>query len=285
MNKQMDRRALFATGSAAAVLAALGMSADAQPVHGGALTAALSGKDRNETWSATPGSHFLRAVRTAVFDTLTEIAPDGTLQPRLATSWRSEAGGSVWHLALREYVFFHDGSPLTAEDVAATLRHAGFDACICDGVRVRLTEPDHSFPIRLAQDHLIVSRAKDLADTCPNLNGTGLYRAERFDPGRGFLGKRVAAHFRDGQAGWFDTVELISTSDVAVRIDAVQKGIVQMADLSGMISQPVASDLVECRAVSGCDALVSSSIMHRAQIGKGALDDMRFHERWWSKPV
>ena len=41
-------------------------------------------------------------------------------QPRLAESWEPNEDGSVWTFKIRQGVKFHDGTPLTAEDVAAT---------------------------------------------------------------------------------------------------------------------------------------------------------------------
>jgi peptide/nickel transport system substrate-binding protein len=43
------------------------------------------------------------------------------LQPRIAESWEPNEDGSVWTFAIRQGVTFHDGTPLTAEDVVATM--------------------------------------------------------------------------------------------------------------------------------------------------------------------
>ncbi len=40
--------------------------------------------------------------------------------PRLAESWTPNADASVWTFKIRQGVKFHDGTPMTAEDVAAT---------------------------------------------------------------------------------------------------------------------------------------------------------------------
>jgi peptide/nickel transport system substrate-binding protein len=40
-----------------------------------------------------------------------------TLQPQLATSWKPNATADVWTFKIRQGVKFHDGSPLTADDV------------------------------------------------------------------------------------------------------------------------------------------------------------------------
>ncbi len=44
------------------------------------------------------------------------------LQPMLATSWKASSGGSVWTFKIRPNVKFHDGSPLTADDVVWTIQ-------------------------------------------------------------------------------------------------------------------------------------------------------------------
>jgi len=49
-------------------------------------------------------------------------APDYDVQPMLATSWESE-DGKTWTFHLRDDAVFHDGVPVTAEDVAFTLEY------------------------------------------------------------------------------------------------------------------------------------------------------------------
>jgi peptide/nickel transport system substrate-binding protein len=56
-----------------------------------------------------------------LLDGLTKIGPDGSLQPALATSWRAEDGGHRWEFSLRPGVQFHNGDPLTADRVVASL--------------------------------------------------------------------------------------------------------------------------------------------------------------------
>src|ERR1700722_18314149 len=44
------------------------------------------------------------------------------LEPMLATSWTPTKGGAVWTFALRSGVKFHDGTPMTADDVVYTFQ-------------------------------------------------------------------------------------------------------------------------------------------------------------------
>jgi peptide/nickel transport system substrate-binding protein len=45
-----------------------------------------------------------------------------TLQPQLATSWSSNSAADVWTFKIRQGVKFHDGHPLTADDVVYTFK-------------------------------------------------------------------------------------------------------------------------------------------------------------------
>lgn len=55
---------------------------------------------------------------------LTSRGNDGRAAPRLAESWTQSPDGLTWRFTLRSGVTFHDGTPVTAEAVAATLRAA-----------------------------------------------------------------------------------------------------------------------------------------------------------------
>jgi peptide/nickel transport system substrate-binding protein len=56
-----------------------------------------------------------------MFDSLTDLAPDLTVQPALATDWSYNEDGTELTFNLRQGVTFHDGSELTSEDVVASL--------------------------------------------------------------------------------------------------------------------------------------------------------------------
>jgi peptide/nickel transport system substrate-binding protein len=55
-----------------------------------------------------------------LFDALVHVDANGQLMPGLAVSWRA-VDASTWEFKLRPGVKFHDGSPLTAEDVVFSL--------------------------------------------------------------------------------------------------------------------------------------------------------------------
>jgi peptide/nickel transport system substrate-binding protein len=101
-----------------------------------------------------------------LYDTLTRWDASLKLQPGLATAWKS-SNETTWEITLRSGVKFHDGSPLTAEDVKAnydriltpgkTVVTAGFatiEAVQVTGptsLRLVTKKPDPLIPVRMAQ--------------------------------------------------------------------------------------------------------------------------------------
>jgi ABC-type transport system substrate-binding protein len=59
-----------------------------------------------------------------LFDSLVDLGPDLAIAPSLADSWTISANNLVYTFDLRPHVRFHDGSPLTADDVAFSLTRA-----------------------------------------------------------------------------------------------------------------------------------------------------------------
>lgn len=57
-------------------------------------------------------------------DTWLSIKRDGQVAERIATAWKWDESGTVLRLKLRPNVFFHDGTPLTPETGAQSLRAA-----------------------------------------------------------------------------------------------------------------------------------------------------------------
>ncbi|MBR9839174.1 MAG: peptide ABC transporter substrate-binding protein [Rhodobacteraceae bacterium] len=66
-------------------------------------------------------------IHWAIFDPLFSVEPDGSFAPRLVTEVPSVENGGIsedgteWKITLKEGVTWHDGTPLTAEDVKFTL--------------------------------------------------------------------------------------------------------------------------------------------------------------------
>ena len=63
-------------------------------------------------------------VVTMLFDNLVRFDADARLQPGLATRWETDSTGAIYTFHLRSGVTFHDGRPVKAEDVRASVVRA-----------------------------------------------------------------------------------------------------------------------------------------------------------------
>lgn len=289
----MDRRALIASGAAAALLTATGVSAQTRPTRGGRMRAALSGARRDDLFDSRQahGTFMQVAMAGAVFDTLTEIAADGTLRGELATHWHGAPDARTWRLELRKDVVFHHGKPLEASDVAASFElHrtslladvTRMTALETHVLQVELAGEDTDFPYRLSDPRLVVYPGDDLSAAMQAGIGTGLYRVHRFQPGRQVLGHRVETHYKDGRAGWFDEIELVSLPSGAVRAEALRDAYVDVVDLTHTSDL---GDMARIKTLPNCH-VISTAVADRLcvprQVGAHRpLDNLRAAERWW----
>ncbi len=271
---RVDRRALFTSGAAAALLAATGVSLEAAPRTGGSLRLAV----------ARDGS-FADVVRCAVADCLTEIGPDGALKPELASAWISDAAAKRWEWQLKEAVQFHDGQALQADAVRDSLvaqglgdrvRLQGMEAVTAHRLVIELAEAQPDLPLILADPRFAIRRSGPEGQQI----GTGLFRQTRLQDDRHFLGQKVDGHYKSGEAGWVDRFEVIVIPDPMVRAEALRDGYVDVAALpdadglrGGYQLWPSETD-IQLAAHRGVGL--------PGRIGTTrALDDGRIAERWW----
>jgi peptide/nickel transport system substrate-binding protein len=120
------------------------------------------------------------------FETLTDIDAQGRLQPRLASSWHADTAKRVWQFRLR-LANFHDGTVLTATDVAASLAksNAAWKYSAPDRQTVTIEAPfpvQHMAEILALPRYAIVKRQTDANGTAV-LIGTGGYRLTQWQAG------------------------------------------------------------------------------------------------------
>lgn len=115
-------RKIRAFASAIAVTAmALTMAVTQAAAVEGEITIVLPEAPHNLEPCAAVLANIGRIIKQNVNETLTEINPtDGTISPRLATSWE-QVDADTWRFTLRDGVMFHDGAPLTSEAVVHTI--------------------------------------------------------------------------------------------------------------------------------------------------------------------
>jgi peptide/nickel transport system substrate-binding protein len=113
----MRRRTLLATGAAAM---ALPRRARAATVLRFIPQADLTTLDPIQTTSVVTMQH-----ACMVFDTVYGVDANGVTQPQMADGHTIEDDGLTWQITLRDGLRFHDGTPVLARDVAASIRRWG----------------------------------------------------------------------------------------------------------------------------------------------------------------
>jgi len=216
-------------------------AAEATPKPGGVLRLGLAGGSTTD--SKDPGSWadtFTFVGFSAVYNTLTEIAVDGTAIPELAESWTSTPDARVWTFKLRQGVTFHNGKSLTADDVVASIQHhlgekstsaaktvlgdvAKVSANGSDSVVFELHSGNADFSYVVADYHLAILPSKDGVADWQAGAGTGGYRLKDFEPGVRMTLERNPDYWKAGRAH-FASAELIAIADGAARVNALVTG-------------------------------------------------------------
>jgi peptide/nickel transport system substrate-binding protein len=175
-----------------------------------------------------------------VYDTLMGWDSDYKLVPGLAAAAEPNADASVWTVKLRSDVVFHDGRPLTADDVVFSykriinpedpkggapgltfLKPSGIRKIDDNTVEFHLDPPNVVFGEALAEFRNVIMPA----DWNPKKPiGTGPFKVTSFSPGQQW----VYAANRDywGEGPYVDTLTVVEFADAAARVNALLGGTV-----------------------------------------------------------
>ena len=165
------------------LLTAAGVHSSSRPHYGGTARVSLQYRI-NSIDPAAEEDHAATRDRLAglSFETLTQVGAQGRLGPRLASSWRADPAKRVWQFRLR-LANFHDGTPVTAAEVVASLKAAApgwrYSATDRQTVTIETPSPVPHLPEMLALEKFAV--VKRQADGL--LLGSGPYRLREWQPG------------------------------------------------------------------------------------------------------
>ncbi|MBA2741824.1 MAG: ABC transporter substrate-binding protein [Actinobacteria bacterium] len=177
---------------------------------------------------------------------------NAVLRPRLATSWKPSRGGRSWTFQIRRGVRFHDGKPMTADDVVATFRRllgpdsqaqSSYKGVIDsvrkvgpNAVRFDLEAPNGLFPYLTGQmtyQSIILPRSykmpTDLSkpgEFTSKMNGTGPFRLKE-NRGPGGISWEANPTYWGGRPA-LDEVDMQILDDQA-RVTALQSGQIDLA--------------------------------------------------------
>jgi peptide/nickel transport system substrate-binding protein len=181
------------------------------------------------------------------YDSLMQIDTEGLPQPWLASSVETSEDGLVYSIELVEGVTWHDGEPLTADDVVFTVEYftnnpaasrfardlnsvEGAEATGDLSVEITLTAPNPSFPLRALADVPIIPEHIWADVTTPEEHqfddvsnvGTGPYRITEYSANQSYTLEANADYFRGAPA--VDELVLVVFADDAGALAAMNSG-------------------------------------------------------------
>lgn len=177
---------------------------------------------------------------------------NSVLRPRLATSWKASRGAKTWTFQIRKGVKFHDGTPLTPDDVVTTFRRlltkdsqalssykgviqrvrkvgsgaVAFDLAAANGLFPYLVGQMTYQAIILPKTYQLPSDLSKPGDWTNRMNGTGPFTLKENRGSAGFTFEANPNYWGGRPA--IDTVELQVLEDQP-RITALQSGQIDLA--------------------------------------------------------
>jgi peptide/nickel transport system substrate-binding protein len=214
--------------------------------------------------------YYAQNVFRNVFDPLVAVDAELRIVPALAVSW-SNPSENLWQFELRPDVHFHDGRPLTASDVMASIERARRETPAAmelehvSAVRApspRLVEIETTFPVPLLLNRLarvLVLPGGEAGAGLPV--GTGPYRFRAFSAGREVVLEGVDDGWH-GPPRW-DRVTFGADPDGRARVERLLRG---EADI---VEAPPLEDTPRIQA-SGRATLVEATAAQVAVLGLNA---------------
>ncbi len=195
----MSRRLMVSAFALAASLALAGGAARAQ-----VLEAAVDGSPAGLDPHIITAFNSFQIVNGTIYEGLTAVDKDLRIIPALASSWTVSADGKTYTFKLVSGATFHDGTPMTADDVVSSLnrvlskdiasplasRLAAMDKAVAKDpstVEVTLKEPSAPFLSSLATIAVVPKAFEANKDGLQRQPvGTGPFRFKEWQP-NGFI--------------------------------------------------------------------------------------------------
>lgn len=182
-------------------------AAETRPQYGGTLRIAMREAPASlDPCDATQADSLARRnVLALIFETLVTLDDRGRLHPSLAVDWQFGPGNQRWQFRMRHGVRFHDGTALTAEIAASSLRTANPSWKVFaegEAVVVELDHSDPDLPAELALTRNSIAKKNGGG----KLSGTGPFHIEDWQAGKKLTLGAEENHWR-GRA-FVDAIEV-----------------------------------------------------------------------------
>lgn len=227
-------------------------------------------------------------IANHVYDYLVDVDADNEIQPRIATDWTRSEDGLTYTFTLAEDVTFHDGSPLTAQDVVHTFTrlrdteglptadlYSSIETIEATGdleVTFIIEEPNPFFLFDLSDNHALI--VKDGTEEATDFNGTGPFVVTDYQPENRISMAANENYFIEDQpqlAG----LEIIFFSDQSASADALRGG---QIDLTMDLSTPLYESLQGAQGINTYDIATNQFALVRLRTDQEPGNDPRVVE-------
>lgn len=286
-------------GFALALLASLvllghGLAQEAPPPsYGGEVVVAIAADPPGWDPSSSTSQEIPRVVYHNVLEGLVRFDSAGEIVPALAESWTTSEDGLTWTFAVREGVSFHDGTPLTLEDVVAKFERAldpdsghthpeyyeMIDEVQADegahAVVFELSRPSSSLLYNLARPDSIIPPAASAETQRSQPIGTGPFRFASYREGSEVRLEAFDGYYLD-DLPYLDAVTFRIIGDPNTRFAALQAGDV---DLIGTALAPEHfRQAQDDPALKGTEGTATTEITLAMNNAREPLSDLRVRQ-------
>lgn len=226
-----------ASGAATTSAAATGSASAPAAKAGGTLTYGYTGGGLTSLNPNTINSGTEKPLASLLFDSLTQLAPDGTVKPDLATSWTASADQKTWTFKLRSGVKYHSGKAFTAADAVKNINYV-LDKKNASSQRKRIAaissvtaSDDTTLVVNLSQPDAVLPSAlmwiymadiDTVAQVNQNGDGTGPFQLKSFVPDDHVDLTRFDGYW--GTKPALDEIKIERTADATSALTSLQTG-------------------------------------------------------------
>lgn len=232
--------------------------------QGGTLRCGFGDTNENEHLDpARPQNGSTIEMMQIIYEPLVRRGKNWTFYPWLAESYEVAKDTNTWTFKIRKGVNFHDGSPMTARDVAYSLSRLVDDA-VKSTLRSRLkgTLDKDSFEViddytlkinMLRRDTLLdqpLSRyAASIikAGSTPTVDpasaiGTGAFKVVSLEPGQSWQVARFDGYWQPGLVT-LDAIQAIGIPDQSAKLESLTSGVVDLIDpIDSVVLKQISKD-------------------------------------------
>jgi peptide/nickel transport system substrate-binding protein len=230
------------SAAAGTIFTSAGEALAATPKKGGKISIAYDLHGPSDTLDPVLYTSSIDYSRgRAHYNNLVRLNDDLSVGPELAEEFSSNKDATEWTFKLRKGVKWHDGSPLTADDVIYSMkRHLGKESkskakplvemiaewkkVDATTVKAVLSSPNADLAAALGTFHFRI--IKDGTTDFSTSVGTGPFKLKTFQPGVKSVHVRNDDYWGDGP--YLDEVEIFAITDSAARLNALLAGNVDM---------------------------------------------------------